>query len=140
MPAIPLDVMYHHMVHHGMTIDLIRLKRMCERRGTSLQRLLKDAGVSRNALYTLARKKSVLPRSISAVAEALDVPPSAFLRGTQTTVAEAQALMAEASAIAKRHRGVDQDNVRHTLLLLRKQPVERLRRALRRGRHIDIQC
>ncbi len=36
------------------------------------------------------------------------------------------------------HRDVDPDNVRHTLLLLNDKPIERLRRALQRGRRVNI--
>jgi hypothetical protein len=46
--------------------------------------------------------------------------------------------MAEVNRIVKRHPGVDPDNIRHTLLLLDEEPIERLRRALQRGRPVNI--
>jgi hypothetical protein len=48
-------------------------------------------------------------------------------------------ILALVSRIMQRHTDADPDNLRHTLLLLQKQPIERLRRALLRGRKIDIQ-
>jgi len=45
-----------------------------------------------------------------------------------------KSLMAEVDAIVRRYPGVDRDNIRHTLLLLREKPIDRLRRALIRGR------
>ena len=47
-------------------------------------------------------------------------------------------LAIESDWLSRRHEDADRDNIRHTLLLLSENPVERLRRALRRGRFVDI--
>ena len=95
--------------------------------------LLREAGVSRTAYYSLTRKDSVLPKSIEAMACRLGVPASEFLEDERRVEGEAHALLAQASEIARTHQGADLDNVRHTLLLLKKEPIERLRRALLRA-------
>jgi hypothetical protein len=45
----------------------------------------------------------------------------------------AEKLMDSVRAVLERHPGADPDNVRHTLILLEKPPIERLRRSLIRG-------
>ena len=101
--------------------------------------VLDQAGVSRNAYYSLVRKHSVLPASIEALASALGVPPSELLEDNPSPVAEAGKLAMEVDRIVRQHRGVDRDNVRHTLLLLDEEPIARLRRALRRGQRVHFQ-
>ena len=53
---------------------------------------------------------------------------------TEALVETANVLRAEVDEIAARHQGIDRDNVRHALILLREKPVERLKRALVRGK------
>jgi transcriptional regulator with XRE-family HTH domain len=122
----------------SMRLSLEQVESLCEQRNTTTTQMLRDAGVSRNAFYTLARKDAVVPRSLIRIAEFLDVPVSALLDDTGTPTQKIESLLVETNRIVRRHRGVDRDNVRHTLLLLDEKPVERLRRALRRGRSIDI--
>jgi transcriptional regulator with XRE-family HTH domain len=62
-----------------MKISSEKLKRLCRKKGLSLSRLLQEAGVSRNAYYSLARKDTVLPNSIIAIAARLGVRPSSFM-------------------------------------------------------------
>ena len=104
-----------------------------------MTQLLDEAGVSRNALYSLARRDSVLPESVLRIAQALDVVPTRFMEDTSQPEREMVRILAKVNRIASRHRGVDPDNVRHTLLLLSEKPVDRLRRALRRGGISHIQ-
>ena len=47
---------------------------------------------------------------------------------------DAEALLAQVTAIVRANPGADPDTVRHTLVLLRLDPLERLNRSLRRGR------
>lgn len=115
-----------------------KIETLCRREGTSLATVLREAGVSRNAFYTLARRDSVVPHSLIRIAERLDVRVSALLDDAPTPVERMRRLIAESNRIAKRHRGVDRENVRHTLLLLQEKPIERLRRALQRGRSVDL--
>jgi lambda repressor-like predicted transcriptional regulator len=121
-----------------MRISLDKVEYQCRRKGLSTTELLREAGVSRNAFYSLARKDYVVPRSVVLVAEHLDVSVSDLLEEADTPVARIKSIAAEAVEIAKRNPGVDPDNVRHTLILLDEKPVERLRRALRRGRFVDF--
>ena len=111
-----------------------RIKALCRERGESLTGMLAGAGVSRNAFYSLARRPSIVPRTVSAVARRLRVEPGMLLVGGDEPVQAMRSLLAETDAIVKRHPAVDRDNVRHALLLLSEPPVNRLRRALVRSR------
>lgn len=122
-----------------MRISHQRIISLCREQGASISSALERAGVSRNAYYALARKHSVLPASIDALADTLGVPSSRLLEETPSSVERAHQRVAEVDRIAQQHRGIDRDNVRHTLILLDERPISRLRRALRRGRRIHIQ-
>lgn len=100
--------------------------------------MLREAGVSRNAFYSLARKDYAVPLSLVRIAEHLGVTISTLLDDRGTPTERTMSLAMESGRISKRHKGADRDNIRHTLLLLDEKPVERLRRALRRGRSINI--
>jgi lambda repressor-like predicted transcriptional regulator len=119
-------------------VSLDKIVARCRERGTSVASMLREAGVSRNAFYTLARKESLVPQSLVRVSEYLNVPVSELLDDTPPAVERARELMDEVNRIVKRHPGADPDNIRHTLLLLDEEPIERLRRALRRGRPVNI--
>ena len=121
-----------------MKVSREKIEVLCRKRGISVAAMLGRAGVSRNTFYTLARKDSVVPQSLMRIAEHLGVPVSALLDDVLAPEQRMKRLIAESNRIAKRHRAVERDNVRHTLLLLQEKPIERLRRALRRGRSIDI--
>jgi len=121
-----------------MRLDLDAIKAICDRQGTSVTEMLREARVSRNAFYSLARKKMIVPRSIEVVAEHLGVPVSAILDEPVTPAERLEVLAREASRIAASNEDTDSDNLRHTLLLLDEKPVERLRRALRRGRQFNF--
>ncbi|MFC1452095.1 helix-turn-helix domain-containing protein [Verrucomicrobiota bacterium] len=122
-----------------MKLALDALRRVCDGKGITLTELLKRSGVSRNALYSLARKDTTLPESIVKIARELGVRPSKFLREGPPIEEDARELLAEVDRIMAQHPSVARDDVRHTLLLMREQPIDRLRRALRRGRRTDIQ-
>ena len=122
-----------------MRIDLERLKQHCAERHLTLSELLESAGVSRNAFYSLSRRESVLPGSIRALAEFLQIPPAEFLVDEGSNLQQGLALQSRIDEIANRHRTVNRDTIRHTLILLDEKPLERLRRALLRAGAIDIQ-
>lgn len=107
-------------------------------KGMTSSRLLQEAGVSKNVYDSLARWDSLLPESLRAVSDRPGVHPTALLEETESEQEKARRLVEEAQRIARRHKGVDQDNVRHCLLLLQERPIERLRRALVRGRSLDL--
>jgi AcrR family transcriptional regulator len=119
-------------------ISLNKVEYECRRRDLSVGDLLREAGVSRNAFYSLARKDYVVPLSLIRIASRLDISVSDLLEETATPAARMKAIAAEAALLVGRYPEVDPDNVRHTLILLSEKPVERLRRALRRGRFVDI--
>lgn len=123
------------MVHCGVRVALDKVRRLAQERGLPLTEALQRAGVSRNAFYHLARRPTVIPRSVSAMATVLGVPVAALLDDSPPSIAErADALLSEARAIHARHRSASFDNIWHTLWLLEVPPVERLRRSLTRGR------
>ena len=114
------------------------MKDLCERRGIRLNDLLRRAGVSRTAYYSLARKDSVLPKSIRAIARQLNVKPSSFLEEEGRAEQRVLAVMENVQTIMREHPTLNPDNVRHTLLLLHEKPVDRLRRALLRAQAVHI--
>jgi lambda repressor-like predicted transcriptional regulator len=121
-----------------MKLSRKRVEFLCRQQGTSIGQMLREAGVSPNAFYTLGRKDSVVPQSLIRISERLGVSVSALLDDVLTPTQRMKRLTAESDRISKRHRGVDRDNIRHTLLLLEEKPIERLRRALRRGQPINL--
>jgi len=122
-----------------MRIDLQQLKHSCSERGMSLSVMLESAGVSRNAFYSLTRRASVLPGSILAIAEYLQISPSEFLVDEGSRAQQGRVLLKQIDEIAARNPKADRDTIRHTLILLQENPVERLRRALQRARSINLQ-
>ena len=122
-----------------MQIVLNKLKELSADQDMTLSELLQSAGVSRNAFYALARRESILPGSIRAIANLLQVPPSSFLVDEGSDFQKGMNLAEKIQEIAGRHEDADRDNIRHTLILLQEKPVQRLRRALQRARGIDIQ-
>ncbi|MFH1024184.1 MAG: hypothetical protein V1809_12460 [Planctomycetota bacterium] len=116
-----------------MRLSEENLKALCGAKGLTLGALLAQAGVSRTAYYAMRRKASVLPRSVRAIAESLGVPPSGILDEAEPVEIRATRVRAEVDRIARWHPDVDRDTLRHTLVLLEEPPLERLRRALRRG-------
>ncbi len=117
-----------------MRLHRRRIRELARERGATLSDLLGRAGVSRTAFYSLARRSSVLPRSVHALAAALDLPPSALLDEALPHPEAAMALVERARAICRREPAADFDTVRHTLALLDLSPLERLNRSLTRGR------
>ena len=122
-----------------MRIDLKRLKSICSKQDLTLSELLRSAGVSRNAFYTLARQDSILPRSIQVIANHLQIPPSSFLVDEGSDTQKGMNLIKRVQNIARSFEKVDSDNIRHTLILLEEKPIARLRRALLRARRFNIQ-
>ena len=122
----------------SMRISPFKLKALCHKKQQNLKRVLHNAGVSRNAYYSLARKNSVLPKSRIAIADQLDVQPSVFLEEESRVQQRAQRLLVTLDRIMKHNKKADPDNVRHTLLLLQEKPINRLRRALLRGQKFNL--
>ena len=110
-----------------------------ERNGLTVSELLERAGVSRTAYYSLIRKESAVPRSVLALAEALDVRVSTLLDESELEEQRVHRKLALAQRVATRHPDAGFENIWHTLVLLEASPLERLNAALRRGRPRTLQ-
>jgi hypothetical protein len=118
-----------------MKLDRRLVMMAARQRGLSLAEALRRARVSRTAFYSLARRPSALPRTVTSLARALGVPPSRLLREEPGLAeARAQALVSEARRIRSRRPSSEFSNLWHTLNLLEMTPAERLARSLARGR------
>ncbi len=117
-----------------MKLDHDGVVRRCEARGLALSRALREAGVSRTAYYSLKRSGSVLPTTILKLARLLDVPARDLLDDTAMEQKRARKKIEAARRIAGERQGASFENVWHTMVLLDEPPIERLNRALRRGR------
>jgi transcriptional regulator with XRE-family HTH domain len=106
----------------------------CRKRGLTLQELFRAAGVSSNAYYSLVRKDSVLPTTLTKLASALDVPVSSLTVDEALLLEKQRQLLSEVDRIHQTDPELDRDTIRHTLLLLDEPPLDRLRRALTLGR------
>jgi transcriptional regulator with XRE-family HTH domain len=110
-----------------------RIKKLCRSRGIGLGDLLRRAGVSRTAYYSLVRKSSILPKSADALAATLDVPPSRLIEEPDH-LEKARRILLQVDRVMSRHPEASREDVLHTLRLLELKPIERLRRGLLRGR------
>lgn len=96
--------------------------------------MLEEAGVSRTAYYSLKNRDSVLPKTVLRLATVLDTSASQLLDETRSEEQRARRRVNAAKRIAGTTSGASFENVWHTLALLDEPPMERLNRALRRGR------
>ena len=123
------------MVRSGVRLDGEKVRSLARRRGLTLTEALRRAEVSRNAFYHLARRPTVLPRSIHALGKVLGVAASEMLEDeAPSTDDRASALLREARRVHARHPESSFENLWHTLWLLELSPLERLQRSLIRGR------
>jgi hypothetical protein len=99
---------------------------------------LRTAEVSRTAYYSLARKDSILPKSVGRLARVLGVSPSTLLVDESVAVGRLRELQAQTEILCRRHPGSDRDVILRTLQNLDLPPLQRLRRALVRARPARI--
>jgi len=123
---------------YPMHVSTRNVKSLCRKQGLNLNQVLDETGVSRNAYYTIARKACVLPKSIVAIADRLGVSPLDILEDPGSPNQRATRLIGEVNKVKSHYPEVDEENVRHTLLLLREKPIDRLRRALTHAQKPDI--
>jgi predicted transcriptional regulator len=116
-----------------MRFDADSVRDLARRQGLSLGEAMRRAGVSRTAFYSLARRPTALPRTITSLARILGVAPTRLLR-EEASSGRAEALVREARRIRTRSRRSEFENLWHTLNLLELPPAERLARSLVRGR------
>jgi hypothetical protein len=116
-----------------MRFDADAVRSLARQRGLRLGLALRRAGVSRTAFYSLARRPTVLPKTITSLARVLGVPPARLLR-EESASSRSEDLLKEARRIRAHSRGVQFETLWHTLNLLELTPSERLARSLIRGR------
>lgn len=112
-----------------------RVRFLSRQRGESLSLLLRRAGVSRTAFYSLSRRASVLPKTVLALSEALGVSELDLLETvSRSDDSDYQRRLREAQSIVGSLPAASFENVWHALCLLDLDPAERLNRSLIRGR------
>jgi len=116
-----------------MRLSSQKIKQLCRQRGYQLKDLLEKAGVSRTAYYSLVRKESVLPHSIVRLAQTLEVKAGNFLEDENSKLFKINRLRKQLDRVLKKYPYSDPENIWHTLLLLEKRPIDRLRQGLLRG-------
>ena len=121
-----------------MRLAADKVRALCERKGVRLKDALRAAGVSRTAYYSLLHKDSVLPNSLVKLARHLAVSPAEFLHDSTAQEKEAVRLARDVERIHRLHPDSDPENIRHTLLMLKMKPWDRLARALIRAQKPDI--
>ena len=121
-----------------MHISKRKLEKLTNSKGLTLKELLKCAHTSKTAYYNLLYKETILPKSIHALADVLNVRPSAFLEEMTPEEKKIRYIGKRTDQIMAENPSLDRENVRHTLILLKEEPINRLRRGLIRGRQINI--
>ncbi len=116
-----------------MWLDQAKIKEICASEGLSLRELLRRAGVSRTAYYSLANAPSLLPSSVHKLAKALNLQASQVVSVGNPDEEIYRSRLASLEKIMKRHPKSNRENIWHTLVLLELPPLERLKGALRRG-------
>lgn len=116
-----------------MYLNAEKIKELCLKNGISLKNLLAKAGVSKTAYYNLLYRESLLPNSLHAIASTLEVQPSALLKETDSDEMKIIQIARQTDKIIEKNPHLDRDNVRHTLILLEEEPIQRLRRGLLRA-------
>ena len=118
-----------------MRLATERIRCLAKAQGLTLGAALERAGVSRTAYYSLARRPTVLPGTVHALATMLGVTPEEILDGAASALElVASARVREAREVCEKNPRATFENVWHTLCLLDDSPVERLNRSLIRGR------
>ena len=117
-----------------MKLSVTKVRKLGEEQDLSLTRLLERSGVSRTAFYSLARRDSVLPKTVRALAQHLGVSPLELLELPTAPNGSSATRLDLARTIAALAPEADFRTIWHTLALLELSPSERLERSLLRGR------
>jgi transcriptional regulator with XRE-family HTH domain len=122
-----------------MRLDPDRIHDLARERGYSLAELLRRAGVSRTAYYSLVRRPSVVPKTVRSLARTLGVSERRLVREDgEAALPRGKSLLAEARAICRGAPGASFEGVWHALCLLELPPLGRLERSLIRGRAVPV--
>jgi len=122
-----------------MRIAHRRIRQLASELELPLRTLLQRAGISRTAYYSLARRPTVLPKTIHALAESLHVPITEILEEPAPALTvEALRRLEAARAICAADSAASFENIWHSLCLMDLAPIDRLNRSLVRGRTTPI--
>lgn len=116
-----------------MRISPTHIKKLCHERGLSLNTLLKQAGVSKTAYYSLTNRALVVPITVLRLCKTLGVNPSVILEPLDNATITVKLLQHKLEQLVRTNPLADRDNIWHTLVLLDEAPSQRLNRALQRG-------
>lgn len=105
-----------------MNLSVQKVRELCATRHLNLSAVLRQAGVSRTAYYSLARKPSILPKSILRIAQHLKVNPTALIDNDEATLQVIRQLQDSTDAICRQSPSVDRDTVFRTLQNLQLPP------------------
>ncbi len=115
-----------------MKLDFQLIKNICKSRSISLSTMLYQAGVSRTAFYSLVKQNSLIPKSVHSLADTLEVPVEELIQ--ESPLKKTFRLQKKLEDIIKKNPDISRENIWHTLLLLEEPSINRLDRALIRGR------
>ena len=113
-----------------MRLSSERIKNLCRSRGLRLGELLAKAHVSRTAYYSLSRKETVLPRSVTSIDRTLGVAPSRILDDTGRLRLETRKLITELERIMAEHPSASRE---HGRICCRPRAIAWTARRLRSG-------
>lgn len=112
-----------------------KIKQKLQAGSLTLQVLLKNAGVSKTAYYSLLKQETLLPKSLHKLAKILQVTPFDLLEDPETNINHIRQLQNQLEKLVKKYPEADRENMWHTLLLLEEEPIERMKRGLIRGQN-----
>jgi hypothetical protein len=115
-----------------MKLNYPYIRQLCKGRSSSLSSILKESGVSRTAFYSLLKQDSLIPKSVHSIAEALSIPVEDLIE--ESPLKRTLRLQNKLQNILDKNPELSRENVWHTLILLEEPPINRLDRALIRGR------
>jgi len=121
-----------------MHVQPEKIKEICRRNSLSLKVLLFKSAVSKTAFYALCKNENLLPKSLISIAKVLEVSPMVLLEEENAQEKLTERRIKKLNAILRKHPKADRGNVWHTLILLDQNPIDRLKRALVRGRKFNF--
>lgn len=116
-----------------MWLDPAKIKELCAAQGLSLRAILRRAGVSRTAYYSLVAAPSLLPSSAHKLARALNINASQLVSSGSPAEELYRSRLSALERIMRGNPRSNRENIWHTLVLLELRPAERLKGALRRA-------
>ncbi len=103
-----------------------------KKQNLSISKMLREAGISRTAYYSLLKQESLIPNSVHAISATLGISVEDLL--SESPLKKTYRLQALLEQVMLRNPNISRENAWHTLLLLEEDPLTRLDRAITRGR------